>query len=88
VTTFNVAVTVGLGETLVALKVITQLCEPRVALAALMEALRFNGVAPPAGDRLNQAQSDPSEVLKLRPLLGLVLATEIVLEAGTLPPMA
>src|SRR5580700_11431890 len=71
----SVAVTIGLGETPAALKVITQVCIAAVVPATLIEALRLAGVAPLAGARFSQAQSEPSEVVKFKPLVGFVLVT-------------
>jgi hypothetical protein len=60
---------------------------PAVAAAVFTEAVNMVGVAPEAGFSASQAQSKPSEVLKLSPLTGLVLATDIFCDAGTVPPI-
>ena len=56
----RVAVTVGLGDTPEALKVMTQEWLPTVAAAAFTEAVTVTGVAPEAGPKFSQAQSEPS----------------------------
>ena len=58
--TIRVAVTVGLGDTPAALKVMTQEWLPTVAAAAFTEAVTVTGVAPDAGAKFSQAQSEPS----------------------------
>ena len=85
--TVRVAVTVGLGDTPEALKVMTQEWVPMVVLAALTEAVMVTGVAPDAGATVSQAQSEPSEDVYARPAAGLVLLSETVFAAGTVPPI-
>lgn len=77
----------GLGDTPEALKVITQLWLPTVAPPVLTDALRLAVVIPLLGLRLSQAQSAPSDAVKLKPLAGLALVTEMPCAAGTVPPM-
>ena len=83
----NVAVTVGLGDTPAALKVMTQEWLPAVTPVTFTEAVTVAGVEPDAGDKVSQAQSEPSEEVNAKPLAGFVLASESVLAAGTVPPM-
>ena len=87
VTAFTVAVTVGLGETPVALKVIVQLCDPAAMVVVFTEAPRPRGVFPPVGSRVTQAQSDPSDVLNANPLVGLVLVTPMFNGCGAAVPI-
>ena len=64
----------------------TQEWFPTVAFPALIEALTVWGVAPEDGERLSHAQSDPSDDVNPTPLDGLVLLSDIVRAAGTVPP--
>ena len=83
----NVAVTVGLGDTPAALKVITQEWLPAVTPVAFTEAVTVAGVEPDAGDKASQAQSEPREEVNAKPLAGLVLLSAIVCAAGAVAPM-
>ena len=81
------AVTVGLGETSGAEKVMTQEWLPTLALALLTDAVRDAGVEPAAELRVNQARSGPNDDVKLTAPEGLLLLIEIVWAAGTVPPV-
>lgn len=48
--------------------------------------MMLTGVVPELGLRLNQAQSEPGEVVKFIPLEGLVLVTEMLCAAGAAEP--
>jgi hypothetical protein len=85
--TTRVAVIVDVADTPVALKVMPQEWLPTVAPPVFTEALRLAGVDPLFGLRPSHAQSGPSDVLKLNPLDGLVLFTEMLCAEGTVPPM-
>jgi hypothetical protein len=84
------AVTVGLGETPAAVKVITHECVPeRFAAAPVLTETDTVGagepVVPLVGFKLSQAQSDPREVLNARPVEELVIET--VCAAGAVEPI-
>lgn len=80
-----VALTVELDATLLALNVITQLWLPWIVALVLTDAVTVPGVVPDVGLRFSQAQSEPGEAVKLKPLEGFVLLTVMVCGEGVVP---
>ena len=80
---------VGLGETPVALKVTTQMWAPGIGAAVLTNAVRTGAglpVTPVVGLNVSQAQSEPSVALNGTPVE--TLETVIVCGAGAAAPAA
>lgn len=86
VVTTSVAVTVAGAVTPLALSVSVQLWFPTAAAPVFTDAVRVAGVGS-VPVTVNHAQSDPGVTVNARPELGLVLLTEMLLDAGTAPPM-
>jgi len=86
VVTVRVAVTVGLGVTPLALKVMTQEWFPGVALAVLTDADKVLGVVPAVGSTVSQAQSEPKVEVNPTPKAGLLLVTPMLCRGGSVPP--
>jgi hypothetical protein len=74
----TVAVTVGMGDTPLELKVMRQEWLPGIVPVELMDAVEVAGVKLEAGDNVSQPQSEPSVEVNASPEVGLVLLREIV----------